>query len=299
MSPRQRAVTISADTKAKMVHVANQYGTEFYSEFIKPCPLDTMPGQFHKRPRHAIIEGDPVDISLDWQTHNRKLKEMAGTTVPVKNILLLNPASEATPGGDWLNGSLGPEESLARRSTLVHTLSNPIDGSPSHYPLPLHAAIYSESVVVFREGPGPRDFTEWRQEDWDQLSVVSVAPVKRPRLDSEGRYAFPMERDAQREKMKNVLRVAYEKGHRDLCLGAFGATVSNGTYSTGNSAASDCVYGGAGRFRNPLKEVVLMWKDLLFEDPEFKGKFDNIVFAIQPGTGEEWRRVFTYNIDVQ
>lgn len=57
-----------------------------------------------------------------------------------------------------------------------------------------------------------------------------------------------------------VLRIAAAQGHADLCMGAFGV--------------------GPG-FRNPVRQVAAMWRDLLFSEEEFKNSFNNIVFAIE------------------
>jgi uncharacterized protein (TIGR02452 family) len=62
-----------------------------------------------------------------------------------------------------------------------------------------------------------------------------------------------------KEKMKTILRIAAHWGHRDICLGAFGV---------------------GPVFRNPARETANMWKQLLFGEQEFKGAFENIVFAI-------------------
>lgn len=63
-----------------------------------------------------------------------------------------------------------------------------------------------------------------------------------------------------KDKMRSVLRIAAQWGHRDICLGAFGV---------------------GPVFRNPVKEVAEMWKQLLFDEIEFTGVFLNVVFAIE------------------
>jgi uncharacterized protein (TIGR02452 family) len=62
-----------------------------------------------------------------------------------------------------------------------------------------------------------------------------------------------------KEKMRTVLRIASYCGHRNLVLGAFGL---------------------GPIFRNPATEVARMWRKLLFEEEEFHGAFQDIVFAI-------------------
>jgi uncharacterized protein (TIGR02452 family) len=63
-----------------------------------------------------------------------------------------------------------------------------------------------------------------------------------------------------KDKMRSILRIAAQWGHRDICLGAFGV---------------------GPIFRNPVREVAEMWKQLLFEESEFTGVFSNVVFAIE------------------
>lgn len=92
------------------------------------------------------------------------------------------------------------------------------------------------------------------------LPVISVAPVRRPKLDETGtRYSFTQERDLMMEKMRSVLRIASYCGHKRICIGAFGV---------------------GPVFRNPVAEVASMWRTLLFSEAEFQGAFTDIVFAI-------------------
>ena len=112
--------------------------------------------------------------------------------------------------------------------------------------------------VVFRHGVD-RGYAVWNEFKW--LPVISVAPVRRPKLDETGRdYSFAQEKELMKEKMRIVLRIAVAWNHRDICLGAFGAGVS---------------------FRNPPRQLALMWKELLFSESEFLGRFTNVVFAIE------------------
>ena len=40
-------------------------------------------------------------------------------------------------------------------------------------------------------------------------------------------------------------------------------------------------FGVGPHFCNPVDKVASMWKDMLFTEAEFQGRFDNIVFAIE------------------
>jgi uncharacterized protein (TIGR02452 family) len=122
------------------------------------------------------------------------------------------------------------------------------------------------STVLFRDGTA--HFLPWAATEWKSLPVISVAPVRRPKLDESGmRYSFVQERDLMLDKMRTVLRIAAMYNHSSLVLGAFGV---------------------GHIFRNPAREVAKMWRQLLFHDDEFSGVFANVVFAVQtnqPGNG--------------
>lgn len=68
-----------------------------------------------------------------------------------------------------------------------------------------------------------------------------------------------------KDKIRTALRIAAYYNYPDICLGAFGCSPY---------------------YRNPVKEVALMWKEILFsETSEFRGHFQNVVFAIESHEG--------------
>jgi hypothetical protein len=194
---------------------------------------------------------------------------------------------------------MSPEECLCRRSNLFATLTTPAEGNcaASNYPIPPKAGIYSGTVgqllgdsyqilivmltytVVFRDGP--EKYQAWQEYKGMQnsssnilpfsilthaaLPVISVCPVKRPKLDSSGKkYSFKQEKELMREKIYTALRIAKYNGHTRLCIGTFGL--------------------GPG-FRNPPEEVAIMWRDALLKDPEFVGSFQDVVFSFEAPEG--------------
>lgn len=97
-------------------------------------------------------------------------------------------------------------------------------------------------------------------QEIEKLPVISVAPVRGPRLDETGSsYSFEQEKELMKDKMRTVLRIAAYCGHRSLVIGAFGL---------------------GPIFRNPGREVAKMWRKLLYDDEEFRGVFTDVVFAI-------------------
>lgn len=196
----------------------------------------------------AFYNDDPVDIAIKWHEGPPE------TEMPIPVIL---PANDKRPGGDWEAGVMSAEECICRRSNLVNCLTNPVEdnAAPSNYPIPTRAGIYSKDCVIFRAGPAAYEL--W--DNFKAVPIISVCPVKRPKLDSAGRkYSFDQEKELMRDKIKTALRIARFYGHVDLCIGNFGL--------------------GPG-FRNPVEEVAKLWRHSLMRDEEFIGVFRDVVFA--------------------
>lgn len=107
-------------------------------------------GPRSRKLRLAVIDGDPIDVALDWHDSNcsdsasgsTARSSVAGSTIPV-----VNPANEKRAGGDWETGLMAPEECLCRRSTLAAALVNPFASTnAAHYPIRQTGGIYSPSV---------------------------------------------------------------------------------------------------------------------------------------------------------
>ena len=101
-----------------------------------------------EKTRIAVIDGDPVDVALEWHDSNfsegsASRSSMAGSAIPIVNM-----ANEKRAGGDWESGLIAPEECLCRRSTLAQALVTPCSTSSKnpHYPIRTTGGIYSPSV---------------------------------------------------------------------------------------------------------------------------------------------------------
>ncbi|KAL8692033.1 MAG: hypothetical protein Q9218_002865 [Villophora microphyllina] len=254
--------------KQKPSDIAAEAKRIFFPQVEKRCPslpaksifypdatrLQIRPGTVSKRKlRVAVIDGDPLDVALDWHEYNQRSGDHSTPQSNHEAIPVVNMANEKRAGGDWESGLMAPEECLCRRSNLVQALKTPYDpkSPPQHYPIP-------STGVVFRSG-AEDGYVPWSR--FKTLPVISVAPVRRPKLDETGTdYSFDQEREIMKEKMRSVLRIAASHHRADLCMGAFGV--------------------GPG-FRNPVSQIASMWKELLFDEAEFHGVFANVVFAIE------------------
>ena len=147
---------IAAEAKKTYIPYVEQKLPEYPHKSIlhlDSCALRITPGQSSEtRVRVAVIDGDPVDVALDWYDYNVKNPAATanGSVQSVKRIPVVNMANEKRAGGDWESGLMAPEESLCRRSNLVHALTTPWDPFPAyaHYPMPTKGGIYSPYVGI-------------------------------------------------------------------------------------------------------------------------------------------------------
>ncbi|KAI1332295.1 hypothetical protein F5Y16DRAFT_407578 [Xylariaceae sp. FL0255] len=253
-SSKPRPGEVAAEAKRHYIPLirneyAHQWPTHSYL-FQKPLeqiPLQPLGPLFPSHPEFYVRPGDPVDFAIDWRgrVHTR--------------IPFICTANDKRAGGDWETGVVGYEERLCRRSTLSATLSIPGPESqvPCNYPIPSEGGIYSEFVVVFR---GPHDQYK-KLDQWYDLPVVSMPAARWPKLSHMGsKYAFPIERDLVKTKIRSCLRICAYYGHRSVVIGDFG--LGNG-------------------HRNPPQELAEIWREVFLYDPDIRGRFDHVAFVFE------------------
>jgi hypothetical protein len=74
------------------------------------------------------------------------------------------------------------------------------------------------------------------------------------------KYAFPIERDLVKNKIRSALRICAYYGHRSVVIGDFG--LGNG-------------------HRNPPQELAEIWREVLLYDPDIRGRFDHVAFVFE------------------
>lgn len=136
-----------------------------YSRLLAPLPPSTTT----TRPKLSVQNMDSFTAAQTILDAN-----------PTAKIGVLNMASEKNPGGGWLRGALAQEEALCMRSTLAATLYK------RFYPLPIHGAIWSPMVAVFRD-----EISSWgrvyQPEEIFCVGVVSMPALRRPALTGDKR----------------------------------------------------------------------------------------------------------------
>lgn len=178
------------------------------------------------------------------------------------NPAILNMANRHFPGGGTINGSIGQEEDVFRRTNIFRLLYQyapigkriKIEMSREQYPMDRnYGGIYSPGITIFRES-AQNGYALMKQPR--TVAFISVAGINRPTLTSDG-----MIDNAHLEMIKNkvrtILRIGLHNGHDSLVLGAF----------------------GCGAFRNPPKHIALLFYEVLKEE-EFVNKYKHISFAI-------------------
>ncbi|KAF2453218.1 hypothetical protein BDY21DRAFT_258598, partial [Lineolata rhizophorae] len=202
----------------------------------------TEPEARAARFRLRLIVADSITAALDLSPPRRPHQH--SSKPPSPNPGLLNMASPLRPGGGFLTGATGQEESLCLRTTLLPSLREPF------YRLPERGAVRSPDVLVFRDGAG-RDLSK---ADRRWVDVVSAGMLRFPDVEWRGReggskregegemvYANEKDRELVRAKMEVVMGVFRMCRCRKVVLGAW----------------------GCGAYGNPVGEVARAWRKVL------------------------------------
>lgn len=184
----------------------------------------------YKQTNIEILNKDSIDCTLDLQKYGL-------------NPVVLNLADNCFPGGNVHMGSGAQEESLFRRSNYFQTLNL----ETGFYPLKGSELVYSPEVAILKNNTGNY------LERFYNLSFIACPGIKKPRLNN-GNFTEE-DRKLFKNKIQNILNVAFLHKHEIVILGAL----------------------GCGAWQCPQEEVANIFKEVL---EEYNGMFHTIVFAI-------------------
>jgi len=144
--PKPKPSEIAAEAKKQYIPYIQQHMTQFRPHsffFADSASAPVNPAlRSRQKVKFAVIDGDPVDIAIDWYDFVSQK-----STHPVPRIPVVNMANEKRAGGDWESGLVAPEECFCRRSNLVQNLKTPGTAtSTQHYPIPQRGGLYSPTV---------------------------------------------------------------------------------------------------------------------------------------------------------
>ncbi|KAJ6445496.1 mitochondrial chaperone BCS1 [Purpureocillium lavendulum] len=232
------------------------------------CPKRTASGKATIR----IVNDDSFNVAIE-------LAASKASTPTSGRVAVLNMASHANPGGGWLKGARAQEEALCYRSSLALSLHR------RYYPFKQRMGLYTPEVVVIRSDmPSGHKLLlpDVKPEDLPVVSVLSVAALRQPEtkrvrgntlagaVHERLVYADPRSRMLTKDKMRLCLRMAAQRGHGLLVLGAL----------------------GCGAFRNPKEEVAKCWLEVLRESEFQGGWWEEVWFAVYDKRNEGNFEVF-------
>ncbi|KAF4995097.1 hypothetical protein FGRMN_5361 [Fusarium graminum] len=229
------------------------------------CPRRTPSGKTTIK----IINDDSLNAAISLASSK---------SPPSGRVAVLNMASHRSPGGGWLKGARAQEEALCYRSSLYLSLHR------RYYPWKQRMGIYTPDVVIIRsdQDSGHKLLVpNFQPDELPVVSVLSIAALRTPDIRNivfntssgcvtEPTFAKPGDRELTKLKMRLCLRMAAQRNHGLLVLGAL----------------------GCGAFRNPPKEVARCWLEVL-KEPEFQGGWwEEIWFAVFDKRGEGNLEIF-------
>lgn len=236
-------------------------------------------GQF-KKCKPPLSQGYSVNWELD---HETTVKRFDSTSIRVWNCdtlvgakrmieeglkpLVLNMASNFVAGGGVRKGSRAQEECLFRRSNYFLTLDT--RRLPRHtYPLEHSTAIYSPGVYVVKG----TDNSILNKEERFYVDFIAIAGLRRPKLNNlKTSFLFDNDRVLLKERVERIYQVGIDQGHDSMLLGAL----------------------GCGAFKNPVEEVVQVFKEV---GVKYDGYFKQIDFAVLSEEGNPNFTVFNQQL---
>lgn len=186
--------------------------------------------------------------------------------------LVLNLASDYTPGGGWRRGAMAQEETLFYRSTYAFSLEHNVwitnPKKSWDYPLGKYHQVYTPDVFVFKD-------SNYNTMDWEScywVDCLAVAGIINPHYQTNGLY-HDDDYQLMKTKLTGIFEIAKEHGNDSLVLGAI----------------------GCGAFGNTPGNVAKLFKKIINDnkyDMDFK-----IVFAVKSNNNNMNYKVFHDTLD--
>jgi uncharacterized protein (TIGR02452 family) len=179
--------------------------------------------------------------------------------------LALNFASAKHPGGGFLNGADGQEESLVRASGLYPCLTRGQMFYSFHRRQ--HSGLYSDHLILSSGVPVFKDDEGNLLDEPFPVSILSASAVNVATLQQQEKQSMPLIRETMEARAKKILFLANSFNFNQLILGAW----------------------GCGPFRHEPGEIASLFHRILMND--YKGAFKKVVFAID-SKNESFRKPF-------
>lgn len=159
-----------------------------------------------------------IDLTLEV---NNELTAQAAVRLAAEgktHLVALNFASARNPGGGFLAGALAQEEDLCRASGLyVCTKSKPVFYNEN---ILCDDTFYTDNIIYSPNVPFFRDEHNQFLETPFELSIISAPAPNLSSVKTEGLQHKI--KGILRERAIKILQIAFDNGHKNLILGAWG-----------------------------------------------------------------------------
>lgn len=187
---------------------------KWFSKEIRDCVVQsTLYGYPDRQPAPIRQKGSPKISFLNTDTVSTFYLQEDG-----KNITILNFASYKNPGGKFLEGSSAQEEMLCHTSFLYNVLLGHRDyyewnNQHKNKALYTNRAIFSPNVLFFQTKP------------IRNANVITCASPNKGVALRYGQATETENKEALKERIRFIHRIAAEQNTEILILGAFGCGV--------------------------------------------------------------------------
>ena len=184
-------------------------------------------------------------------------------------IGLLNMSSVSKLGGGVVKGARAQEEEIFRSTDIYSKITE------IHYPIKKDELLFTPNVKIIqcRSSNNYKSFINVRNEKCN-VNLISIPAIRKPNviLDEDGYevYENDDDREIMKEKIEAMLQIFIKSECKHLVLGAL----------------------GCGVYKNPVDEVVNIYKDLLKDYSKF---FKSITFSILCPEGEDTSLFDSFN----
>lgn len=222
------------EVKKLFANVDNNSNVDVYNIYELPLKI---PRTSRNLVHVEIINDDTISTALRY-------KNEYGL-----NPLVLNMASDKSPGGGNLFLGTSQEEQLLCSTNLFQSLI------PELYPFDKNWVIYTPQVKIVRDG----QYNLMPQEKWSDISVISVAAPRCPGITKHPKkpdnFRYVSHQRNMEAKIEAIFKVASDHDHDSIILGDL----------------------GCGSNKNPVDKIIDIFRRCLRLN---KHRFIRIAFAI-------------------
>ena len=207
-----RRDNLASKAKRRVADVERRFASEIAASVASLRVYDSMPSPKVDEPcvpTVTVVDEDSVSAVL---SRGRGLASAC-------DLAVLDFASFVSPGGGYIRGAMAQEEALCSESTLYPALESQKAWYAENRRRNINCSLYRNRGLVV-----PR--VRFDREKFHSYAdvIVVAAPYARSARD-EYRVSDDAMKSAMRDRIRFVLAIADDLGHKKLVLGAFGCGV--------------------------------------------------------------------------